>query len=256
MPTSSPRPNPPAARSAGNALRLAVILQNEGAITVTQAAERLGVSVAAAHRLLQALVQRDFAVQAGDRRYHSGPVLGGEAAEQAFAASLRAVAMPLLSAASEAAARSMHLTIRSGYYVRMLASIALSRDEGLEGAIFPLQSTATGLLILSAMDERELDDVFPHLPDPVPPREDLERELAEVRRQGYAVQIGRAEAALTGIAVPLRWNGQILAGVAASLRSTAYVRSDDALLVEQLRHCAAGVESAMGAGFQPDPSAL
>lgn len=256
MSTSTPRPDPPAARSAGNALRLAVILQSEGAITVTQAAERLGVSVAAAHRLLQALVHRDFAVQAGDRRYHSGPVLGGEAAEQAFAASLRAVAIPLLSATSEAISRSMHLTIRSGFYVRVLASIARVRQEGLEGAVFPLQSTATGLLILAAMDEGQRDDVFPYLPHPAPPREDLERELAQVRRQGYAVEIGRAEAGFAGIGVPLRWNGQILAGVVASMRSTAYVRSDDDALVAQLRHCAAAIEEAMGAGFQPDPAAL
>lgn len=256
MPSSSPRPNPPAARSAGNALRLAVILQGEGSITVTEAAQRLGVSVAAAHRLLQALVHRDFAVQAGDRRYHSGPVLGGEAAEQAFAASLRAVAIPLLTAASDTTGRSMHLTIRSGHYVRVLASMALTPSEGLEGALFPLQSTATGLLILAAWSEEEIDDVYPYLPEPVPPREDLDRELAEVRSQAYAVQIGRAEAGLAGVAVPLRWNGQILAGVAASMRTTAYVRSEDASLVEHLRHCAAGIEKAMGEGFQPESSAL
>ena len=207
MPTSSPRPNPPAARSASNTLRLAVILQNEGVIGVTEAAHRLGVSAAAAHRLLQALVHRDFAVQADDRRYRCGPILGGETAEQAFAANLRAVAIPLLTTASQVSGLSMHLTFRSGYYVRMLASIALTRSEGLDGAVFPMQATGTGQLILAAMDPEGLDDVFPHLPQPVPPREDLERELAEVRRQGYAVQIGRAEQGLAGIAVPLRWNG-------------------------------------------------
>ena len=56
MPTSSPRPNPPAARSASNTLRLAVILQNEGVIGVTEAAHRLGVALPSAAALLLAAV--------------------------------------------------------------------------------------------------------------------------------------------------------------------------------------------------------
>ena len=55
------RPPAYAIRSVDNALRLAVILQMEGAISVADAADRLGVAGSTAHRLLQTLVYRDYA---------------------------------------------------------------------------------------------------------------------------------------------------------------------------------------------------
>ena len=43
-----------------------------GALTVTEAAERLGVARSTAHRLLSMLLYRDFAVQDEDRRLRRG----------------------------------------------------------------------------------------------------------------------------------------------------------------------------------------
>jgi len=69
--------NPPAyaITSVDNALRLVTVLQLEGTLTVTEAAERLGVARSTAHRLLGMLCYRDFATQGADRAYHPGPVL-------------------------------------------------------------------------------------------------------------------------------------------------------------------------------------
>ena len=72
-----PMKEPPAyaIASVDHALRLAVILQLEGPMTVSEAALRLGVARSTAHRLLSMLVYRDFAVQGADRSYRAGPVL-------------------------------------------------------------------------------------------------------------------------------------------------------------------------------------
>ena len=55
--------SPDGLRSVDSALLLVTVLQQEGPMRVTDAAGRLGVSVSTAHRLLSALVHRDFAVQ-------------------------------------------------------------------------------------------------------------------------------------------------------------------------------------------------
>ena len=70
-----PQKTPPAyaIASVDHALRLATILQLEGNLTVAEAAERLGVARSTAHRLLQMLVYRDFAVQHPGRQYGAGP---------------------------------------------------------------------------------------------------------------------------------------------------------------------------------------
>ena len=82
--------------SVDSALLLATLLQQEGAMRVTDAAERLGVSVSTAHRLLGMLVYRDFAEQRPDRRYGAGPVLRSGPVRQEPAARLREVALPHL----------------------------------------------------------------------------------------------------------------------------------------------------------------
>ena len=53
--------------SVDHALRLAAMLQLEGALTVSEAADRLGVARSTAHRVLAMLVYRDFAVQGAEQ---------------------------------------------------------------------------------------------------------------------------------------------------------------------------------------------
>jgi DNA-binding IclR family transcriptional regulator len=61
--------------SVDHALQLTTVLQVEGSLSISEAAERLGVALSTAHRLLSMLVYRDFAVLEADKRYAAGPVL-------------------------------------------------------------------------------------------------------------------------------------------------------------------------------------
>ncbi|RBY83823.1 hypothetical protein DQ238_01820 [Geodermatophilus sp. TF02-6] len=87
--------SPYAIRSVDSALRLAAALQVEGPLSVSEAADRLGVARSTAHWLLAMLVYRDFAEQLPDRRYAAGPVLRSEF-PQAPVTRLREVALPHL----------------------------------------------------------------------------------------------------------------------------------------------------------------
>src|SRR3712207_3803613 len=93
---------PYAIASVDSALLLATLLQHEGPMRVTDAAERLGVSASTAHRLLGMLVYRDFAEQLPDRRYGPGSVLRRGPVRQAPVATLRDVALPHLRELVEA----------------------------------------------------------------------------------------------------------------------------------------------------------
>ncbi len=255
--TDSRRPSrATGSKSADNALQLANVLRREGSITVSDAARRLGVSPPSAHRALRALQHRQFAAQSGDRRYHAGPALLPDATEQAFSASLRGVALSHLAHLSLAAMRAVHLVIRSGVFLRVLASRESdsAQNEDREGALFPLQSTAVGLMVLAEMSDAELADVLPDLPGPAPDRAALTAALESARALGYAVQDDAAGD--TQIGVPLRWYGQVLAGVELTLREEDFAPDDVPGYVAGLRRCAALIEQDMGRGFQPDPEAL
>src|SRR3954452_23899975 len=85
-----------AVASVDNALRVATMLQLEGAMSVSDVARRLGVAKCTAHRLLAVLVYRDFAVQDDDRGYRGRPVRGLAAPSPSFNWTMRASALPPL----------------------------------------------------------------------------------------------------------------------------------------------------------------
>ncbi len=97
--------------SVDSALLLATLLQQEGAMRVTDVAARLGVSVSTAHRLLGMLVYRDFAEQLPDRRYATGPVRRRGPVQQASVATLRDVALPHLRKLVEAVGETTASTL-------------------------------------------------------------------------------------------------------------------------------------------------
>ena len=87
-----------------------MLLQLDGPVTVSAAAERLGVARSTAHRLLGMLVYRDFAVQGENRQYRAGPVLELATRAGSDLSGLRAAALgPVrrLVAALEATAKAI-----------------------------------------------------------------------------------------------------------------------------------------------------
>jgi len=108
--------------SVDHALRLAVLLRQEGPLRVAEVAERLGVARSTAHRLLAMLVYRDFAEQDAERRYLCGPVMRGGAGIEPVA-QLRAVALPHLEELVGRTGETANLVILLGDQVRFIATV-------------------------------------------------------------------------------------------------------------------------------------
>lgn len=137
-----PPKNPPAyaISSVDHALRLAAMLHLKGELTVAEAADRLGVARSRAHRLLQMLVYRDFAVRSPDRRYGAVPILQLAEHSRSATARLRSAALPHMRRLVRAVDESAHLTVRTGTEVRFIASVESTqalRMGSREGMVFP-----------------------------------------------------------------------------------------------------------------------
>jgi DNA-binding MarR family transcriptional regulator len=149
--------------SVDHALRLAAMLQLEGALTVSDAADRLGVARSTAHRVLAMLVYRDFAVQGSDRRYHAGPVLELATHSRSLTARLRTVALPHLEGLVAVLGESANLIIRTGDRVRFIASAESTqalRVEQREGMVFPAHLVSGGLVLLAEASEAEVSALY------------------------------------------------------------------------------------------------
>lgn len=227
--------------SVDHALQLAVLLQQEGPLRVTEVATRLGVARSTAHRLLAMLVYREFAEQDADRRYVAGPVLGRPAAAEPLAR-LRRLALPHLQALTERTGETSNLMVVSGDRARFVVTVECARVLRVgdrEGRMLPAHLASGGKAVLALRPDEEVSALYAGA-DPAVDVAALLRELRRVRRRGFALNdrstepgvtaVGRAlrAAAVTGvpaaisIAMPTaRFHRDRLAGWAADLAETA-----------------------------------
>ncbi len=244
-------PPPYTITSVDHALRLATMLQLEGTLTVTDAAQRLGVARSTAHRLLQMLVYRDFATQDDARAYHAGPVLQLAVHSRSQASLLRAVALPHLHRLVDALDETVNLTMRTGSTARFIASVESGqalRVGSREGMVFPAHRTSGGLLLLAELSAEQLAEIFAGpVDDAVEPPPDLPRlrtELARIRQQGFALNHGRSERGVVAVGVPVHdADGSAVAGVAVSMPSVRYAKERLPLLVAALQKTARAIEA-------------
>jgi DNA-binding IclR family transcriptional regulator len=211
--------------SVDSALLLATALQVEGPLSVSEAAERLGVARSTAHRLLAMLVYRDFAEQLPDRRYGPGPVLRGDL-PQGPVARLREVALPHLRRVVDALGETANVMVLAGSDVRFVGTVECDRILRVgdrTGRTLPVHLSSGGKAVLAGLDRDELAAFLDPLGDAAAAR--LERELRTVRRRGFAVNDQETETGLTalGVAVPDP-KGTVRAALSLAVPTARYSR--------------------------------
>jgi IclR family transcriptional regulator, acetate operon repressor len=236
--------------SVDSALLLASLLQQEGAMRVTDVAARLGVSVSTAHRLLGMLVYRDFAEQLPDRRYAAGPVLRRGPVQQASVATLREVALPHLRRLVDAVGETANVMVLAGSDVRFVATVEsdqVLRVGDRTGRTLPAHLSSGGKAALATLGEEEVAAALQELDQTTAAR--VLRELRSIRRRGFAVNDQGTEAGLTavGVAVPPAggFRGVALSVAAPTAR---YSRDRAPLWAAALAEAAGGIARDLDAG--------
>lgn len=248
-PTREPKRRPSyAVASVDNALRIAMWLQLEGAMTVTEASARLGVAPSTAHRLLQMLVYRDFAVRDDARGYRAGPVLELAGSSPSRTARLRTAGLPVLRDLVRVSGETANLSIRTGDRVRFIASVeceALLRVSSREGMVFPVERTSGGAVMLAALSDEEVADVLEG-------RSAAEvgtvlSRLRIVRRAGVAVNLERSERGIVAVGRAVRIDGEPVAAVSVAMPGSRYLAQRLPQYDAWLRTAGEAVEAALEA---------
>ena len=193
---------PYALKSVDHALRLAQILQAEGPLRVTDVAERLGVAPSTAHRLLAMLVYRDFAQKNADRTYRAGFALRPLAPTDAPLPLLRDIATPCMQSLVDTVDESANLVVLAGTDARFVVTIEchhVLRVGDRAGRFLPAHITSGGKAILARFTRDAVNERFHDIDDIDLAK--LHRELAQVRRRGYAVNNQQTETGLTAIGI-------------------------------------------------------
>ena len=240
MPGGRPRTKarPDAVKSVSKVLD---ILEHLGAakqpVSVSDIARAMHFNVSTAFRLVQTLVARGYVEQQpGHRSYVLGPRAYQLASAYLKGSDLAVLGRPHLEALRDVVGETVYLvTFNRGEIVQLCkadgqhvvsASIRSAQRE-------PAYCTATGKVLLSGLEEEPLDEylsavrLHAYTPHTITSRAKLERELENVRRQGFALDEEEYAENLCCVAVPVRdpHNGRIAAAISVAVPKIRFQRS-------------------------------
>lgn len=211
--------------SVDNALRLIELIGERRVVRVAEAAEVLDVARSTAHRLLTALRDRGFVLQdKPNGAYRTGPVLNEIGLAAIGRIDLRRVARPVLENLRDTTQETVSLLLLEARDVRFIDCVEGPRSVRVgsrTGIVLPANCTAGGKAILAALTPADLarryadHDLTARTPASVADWTALESELAEIRRDGYAINLEEGERGVSAVATALRdLTGAPLAAVA------------------------------------------
>lgn len=233
--------------SVDRALRLALVLRAGDALSVANAAQLLDVAPSTAHRLLNALVHRGFAVQGRDRLYAAGPVFVGHPAEVSHE-TFRQLALPVLQELGARIHETVQVMVLSGNSVRFLDGVEATDRNLRIGArrndLMPAYCSAGGKAILAQLPNPDLEALYRGGLTPWPTARfttltALKRNLATVRKVGYGTSVEETEQGVRGLGVAVKGpEGQTVGALTAAVPSVRFRAEETAPIVAALHEAA------------------
>lgn len=220
--------------SVDNALRLQQMLRDGGALRLKDAARELDIAASTAHRLLAMLVYRGFAIQDEKRTYHPGPAMGAGPARQGWTKELTEKARPHMESLAMLSGETVNLVIRVGTQVRFLWSAESTRPLRVgdrQGQVLPAELTAGGRPLLAELPQDMLEQLYPN------PSKQFLRELAAVRKVGFALNVEQTEEGVAAFGVAVHDKaGTAVAALTVAVPMTRYRAHSRGPLVAQLKN--------------------
>jgi DNA-binding IclR family transcriptional regulator len=225
----SKQPNYPI-ESVDNALRLLNLFRGQKVVRVSDASRTLGVARSTAHRLLAMLSYHGFVEQDADTRvYVPGPALRQLGASVVRDMDLRQVARPCLERLSREVNETAHVVIAQGSDVLFLDGVESGRTlraGNRTGQVMPAACTAGGKVLLAELPTGQLRQLYPDGLPRLTERsigtiDELEKELEQIKAQGFAENHGGSEDGLSAVAVPIRsLRGTVTAAISVAAPSS------------------------------------
>ncbi|MFJ6987337.1 MULTISPECIES: IclR family transcriptional regulator [unclassified Streptomyces] len=243
--------------SVDNALRVLLMFQEAPEVRVADVARRLGVARSTAHRLLATLCGRGIAVQDGrTRAYRPGRALTDLAHALTRRPDLVGLLRPRLTALCAELGETTSAQVFQGPDVVFADGVEADRTlrVGLRtGARMPAYAVSGGKACLAELTPEEVRALYPRglvrLTGRTPGDfEVLERELAEVRDRGYAVNLEGTETGLHAVGVAVHdATGRPVAALAVSAPAQRLDAGRRREVGEALIAAARAVEEQLGA---------
>ncbi len=217
------RADAPPLKSLDVALEVLEVLDGAPELGVSEVARRVGVSKAAAHRMLTTLARRGYVVQnAATTQYAIGPRLRRFSHIAAEGVDVITAARPFMTDLRDATGDQVHLATLDG-----AESVYIAREDGLHpvqvisrvGARSPAHCVATGKALLAHASPALQHQVAAggltrYTPLTHADEADLLAELARIRARGCSINQGEWRSEVRGVAAPVYdSSGRVVAAI-------------------------------------------
>lgn len=226
-------------------------------LSLGQIAERAGMPLSSAHRIVTELTTHGLLERLPDRSYRLGNRLWEMGSRTPGALGLREIALPYLHAIQSRVRQHTQLLVRADLDVLVLERLS-ARDAVVNGSIvggrIPLQYSSSGIVFLAHAEEGAVERVLERGLAPVTDASlRTEAQLREsvdcARRDGYAVANGLLVSESRGIAVPVRGSQDVtVATIGVVVPNDGSSPLDH---VQLLRRAADGIAEALLRSYLP-----
>jgi DNA-binding IclR family transcriptional regulator len=220
-------------------------------LSLTTLAERAGLPVPTAHRLVAELVAWGALARTGSGEYVVGRRLWDIGLLAPARTDLRELASPYLHDLYGATLATVHLAVRDGtevLYLDRLRGSASVPIVSTVGSRLPMHATGVGKVLLAHAPAEVQHEVMGRLtritPYTITQPGQLRRQLARVLRDDYATTVEEMSLGACSVAVPVRSGPRVVAALGIVVPS---LRKDRPRLVAALQVSAPGVGRRLGA---------
>lgn len=241
--------------SVQRALHILVELSG-GPITISEVGRRLNVHRTTSMRLLRTLEEEQFVRRTDDGSYRIGPRMVTLAHAALESLDVRAVAGTHLRTLGAACGHTVHLAGLEGdqvMYLDKVESRHAVRMYSRIGAHAPLHATGVGKAILAAMPEQQRTHLLGaepygrYTPNTHTTRSELDVELTEAAKRGWALDDFEHEEFIHCVAAPIREaDGRVSAAVSVSAPGVVLDRAGLLALVDDLTITATQISEELG----------
>ena len=222
-----------------------------GGLPLATVMERLNLARSTTYRLVKVLRDRGFLrsggkpgqIELGYQLVHLGKIADARA-------ELSAASLPVLQDLVDALGETAFVTVRSGWRALCLEQVESTRAIRLsyrKGQQLPLYAGASGKIVLAHMREREQEQVlsgqlqvFTDERFVEPDR--IRRDLAAIRRQGYAITRGEIDPDASAICVPIvLWDGKFIGGLNIAGPTVRFPQGAEVRFIKHLQEAAVAI---------------
>jgi DNA-binding IclR family transcriptional regulator len=195
------------------AVDLLFLIAEQGEAALTDLARAIGSSGSAVHRILTALKRKGLIQQPQENGpYSLSWSILALTQRLTSEADVRSLSVPFMTELRDLTGETVTINVRSGYH-----RVCIDQVEGPHevrwrqdvGKVSPLYAGATGKVILAYLPPEELKDYlrtvrFEQLtPYTTVDRREIQREVEQVRKQGYALRTQDRILGVAGISAPI-----------------------------------------------------